>query len=170
MEEVALECGLKKEIKWRLPCFTLEDSNVAILQPFKEYCAIMFFKGALLKDTKKLLKTPGTSQSVRQLRFTNSDEVKKAKAVIKSYIKEAIKIEKSGEKVELKKTSEFKVPAEFKKKLDGMPKLKDAFKALTPGRQRAYLYFFSSAKQSTTRESRVEKCIPQILKGKGLND
>lgn len=170
MEAIALECGLKKEIKWRLPCFTLEDSNIAILQPFKEYCAIMFFKGALLKDTKKLLKTPGTSQAVRQLRFTNLAEVTKSKALIKSYIKEAIKVEKSGEEVKLKKTSDFKVPAEFKKKLDEMPKLKTAFNALTPGRQRAYLYFFSSAKQASTRESRVAKYIPQILKGKGMND
>lgn len=170
MGEIALDCGLTEVVKWRLPCFMLEDQNVAILQPFKEYCAIMFFKGALLKDTKKLLKTPGTSQSVRQLRFTNIDEVKKSKAVIKSYVKEAIKIEKSGEKVKLKKTSEFKVPAELKKKLDSMPKLKTAFNSLTPGRQRAYLYFFSSAKQSKTREDRVEKWIPQILKGKGMND
>ena len=170
MSEIALECGLTEQTKWRLPCFTMEDKNVAILQPFKEYCAIMFFKGALLKDSKKLLKTPGTSQSVRQLRFTSHEEVKKSKAIIKSYIKEAIKIEKSGEKVELKKTSEFKIPVEFKKKLDEMPKLKASFKALTPGRQRAYLYFFSSAKQPKTREERVTKWIPQILKGKGLND
>lgn len=170
MREIALECGLSEVTKWRLPCFTMYDKNIAILQPFKEYCAIMFFKGALLKDTKKLLKTPGTSQAIRQLRFTNAKEVTKSKAVIKAYLKEAIKLEESGEKVKLKKTSEFKVPAEFRKKMDSMPKLKTAFQALTPGRQRAYLYFFSSAKQSTTRESRVEKWIPQILKGKGMND
>lgn len=168
--EIALECGLEEELKWRLPCYMLEENNVVIIQPFKEYCALMFFKGALLKDSKKLLKTPGTSQSVRQIRVTNITEAKKLKATIKSYVKEAIKIEKSGEKVELKKTSDFKVPAEFKTKLDKMPKLKTAFNALTPGRQRAYLYFFSSAKQATTRESRVEKYIPQILKGKGMND
>lgn len=168
--EIALECGLDEDLKWRLPCYTMEGHNVVIIQPFKEYCALMFFKGALLKDSKKLLKTPGTSQSVRQIRVTNITEAKKLKSTIKSYIKEAIKIEESGEKVELKKTSDFKVPAEFQKKLDGSAKLKAAFKGLTPGRQRAYLYFFSSAKQSTTRESRVEKWIPQILKGKGMND
>lgn len=168
--EIALECGLDEELKWRIPCYTLEDKNVAIIQPFKEYCALMFFKGALLKDAKKLLKTPGTSQSVRQIRVANITEAKKLKTTIKAYLKEAIKIEKSGEKVELKKTSDFKMPAEFKKKLDDSAKLKAAFKALTPGRQRAYLYFFSSAKQSSTRESRVEKYIPQILKGKGMND
>lgn len=168
--EIALECGLEEELKWRLPCYVLEGDNVVIIQPFKEYCALMFFKGALLKDTKKILKTPGTSQSVRQIRVTNIQEAKKLRATIKSYVKEAIKIEKSGEKVKLKKTSEFKVPAEFKTKLESMPKLKTAFNSLTPGRQRAYLYFFSSAKQAATRESRVEKYIPQILKGKGMND
>lgn len=168
--EITLSCGLEEELKWRLPCYSLEGGNVAIIQPFKEYCALMFFKGALLKDPKKILKTPGSHQSSRQIRITNMIEAKKLKTTIKAYVKEAIKIEKSGEKVKLKKTSDFKVPTEFKEKLAEMPKLKKAFDSLTPGRQRAYLYFFSSAKQSATREARVEKYIPQILKGKGMND
>lgn len=170
IREITLGCGLDEEVKWRLPCYTLDGDNIAIIQPFKEYCALMFFKGAFLKDPKKILKTPGSSQVVRQIRFTNLQEVKKQKAVLKAFLKEAIKIHKSGEKPVLKKTSEIKMPAELKKKLDQMPKLKSAFNALTPGRQRAYIYFISSAKQAKTREARVEKWIPQILKGKGMND
>lgn len=170
IREIALETGLTEELKWRLPCYTLNDSNVAIIQPFKEYCAIMFFKGALLKDTKKLLKTPGTSQAVRQLRFEDLAQVQKQKAIIKSYIKEAIKLDKSGAKVELKETKDFDVPAEFQAKLDKNAKLKKAFASLTPGRQRAYLYFFGSAKQTATREARVKKFEKQILAGKGMND
>lgn len=170
LREICLSTGLAEEIKWRLPCYMLDEDNVAILQPFKEYCAIMFFKGALLKDTKKLLDTPGTSQSVRQLRFTNLQEIVKKQTTIKAYIKEAIKIEKSGLEVEKKKTSDFEVPEEFQVQLDKNKKLKTAFDALTPGRQRAYLFFFAQAKQSKTREERVKKFIPAILKGKGMHD
>lgn len=165
-----LECGLTEEIKWRLPCYTLEESNVVIIQPFKEYCAIMFFKGALLKDPKKVLQTPGQSQAVRQLRFENTSEIKKMGSTIKSYIKEAIKIEQTGLKVELKETKDFEVVEEFQQKLKKNSKLKKAFDALTPGRQRAYLFFFAGAKQAQTREARIEKWIPKILQGKGMND
>ncbi len=170
LREIILDCGLTEELKWRLPCYTINDNNIVIIQPFKNYFAIMFFKGALLKDTKKILQAPGNSQAARQIRFTTPEEVVKMKSVIKSYIKEAVKIEKSGQKVELKKTKDFDVPEEFQKQLNKNKKLKTAFEALTPGRQRAYLYHFSSAKQSATRESRVENCTPMILKGKGLND
>lgn len=173
MEElrgIVLDCGLTEELKWRLPCYTFEESNVVIIQGFKDYCALMFFKGALLKDSKKILKAPGSSQAARQLRFTSVKDIQKMRSTIKSYIQEAIKIEKAGLKVELKKTSDFKVPEEFQTKLNEMPKLKTAFQNLTPGRQRAYLFYFSGAKQSKTRESRIEKCMKQILSGKGLND
>lgn len=170
IRSIVLGCGLTEELKWRLPCYTLEGDNIVIIQGFKEYCALMFFKGALLKDSKKILKAPGNSQAARQIRFKNTKEVEKLKSVIKSYIKEAIKIEKSGEKVTLKKTEDFKVPKEFQDKLNKDPKLKTAFYALTPGRQRAYLYYFSGAKQSKTIEARVEKCMPLILKGQGLKD
>lgn len=170
IREICLSSGLTEELKWRLPCYTLDDSNVAIIQPFKEYCAIMFFKGALLKDTKKLLDTPGTSQVVRQLRFTDLQEIIKKQTTIKSYLKEAIKIEKSGLEVEKKKTSDFEVPEEFQTQLDKNSKLKAAFASLTPGRQRAYLFFFAQAKQAKTREERVKKFIPSILKGKGMHD
>lgn len=170
LREIILECSLTEELKWRLPCYTMNDCNIVIIQPFKNYFAVMFFKGSLLKDPKKILVAPGSSQATRQIRFTNSQEVVKMKSIIKSYIKEAIKIEKAGQKVELKKTKDFEVPEEFQKKLVKNKKLKVAFEALTPGRQRAYLFYFSSAKQSSTRETRVEKCIQQILKGIGLND
>ena len=170
LREIMLTCGLTEDLKWRLPCYTLEDNNIAIIQPFKNYFALLFFKGALLKDSKKILVAPGSTQAGRQIRFTTLQEVIKMKATIKAYVKEAIKIEKSGEKVELKKTKDFAVPEEFQKHLDKNKKLKLAFEALTPGRQRAYLHFFSSAKQSETREARVLKCKEMILVGKGLKD
>lgn len=170
LRKIILKHGLTEETKWRLPCFTLEGQNVLIIQPFKNYFAIMFFKGALLKDPKRLLKTPGVSQVVRQLRFTDIKEVTKLKPVINAYIKEAIKLQKTGKKVVLKKTEEFPVPEEFKKRLAKNKLLKKAFEALTPGRQRQYLFYFSSAKQSATREARVEKYTKQILCGKGMND
>lgn len=170
LREIILSCGLTEELKWRLPCYTIDDNNIVIIQPFKNYFAVMFFKGSLLKDPKKILATPGSSQAIRQIRFANTQEVLKMKSTIKSYIKEAIKIEKLGLKVELKKTKDFKVPEEFQKQLDKNKKLKTAFEALTPGRQRAYIFYFSAAKQSSTRQSRVEKCMPMILKGQGLND
>lgn len=170
IRNIVLECDLNEELKWRLPCYTNDDKNIVIIQGFKNYCALMFFKGALLKDSKKLLEAPGNSQAARQIRFTNTKEVTKLKSTIKSYIKEAIKLEKEGLKVELKETKDFEVPAEFQNKLDKMPKLKKAFESLTPGRQRQYLYFFSSAKQSATRESRVQNSLKLILSGKGLKD
>lgn len=170
IRKIILECGLSEELKWRLPCYMHDESNIVIIQGFKEYCAVMFFKGALLKDTKGILVSPGNSQAARQLRFTNTKEIIKLKSVLKSYIKEAIKVEKSGLKVTLKKTEDYKIPREFQNKLDKNSKLKAAFNALTPGRQRAYLFYFSEAKQSKTIEARVEKCIKQIIDGKGLKD
>jgi uncharacterized protein YdeI (YjbR/CyaY-like superfamily) len=170
LRAIVLESGLTEELKWRLPCYTLDGSNIAIIQGFKEYCALMFFKGALLRDPKRLLVAPGNSQAGRQFRFTNAREIAVAEPVLKAYIREAIQVEKAGLKVKLKKTADYTVPAEFQRKLDAVPPLKAAFDVLTPGRQRAYIYFFSQPKQSKTRASRVEKSVERILKGKGLND
>ncbi len=168
---IALDCQLTEELKWGVPCYTFQDSNVMLIHGFKEYCALLFFKGALLKDAKRILITQTeNTQAARQIRFTNVEEIIKMKSVLKSYIAEAIKVEKSGLKVPFKKTAEFAMPDEFKNKLDTIPALKTAFESLTPGRQRAYLLHFSSAKQSKTREARIEKCMPQILNGKGLDD
>ncbi len=166
-----LDCGLTEEIKWRLPCYTFQKANVVIIQGFKEYCALMFFKGALLKDINNILIKPGkNTQAGRQIRFTNVSEIIEMESILKAYIKEAIQVEKAGLQVKLKKTADYSIPEEFQNKLDENPSLKTAFDALTPGRQRAYIYYFSSAKQSKTRESRVEKYIPEIFMGKGLND
>jgi uncharacterized protein YdeI (YjbR/CyaY-like superfamily) len=171
MRRILLDSQLTEELKWGKPCYTLEQRNVAIIQGFKEYCAMMFFKGALLEDKEGLLIRPGKhTQAGRQIRFTNVREIVGMEAILKTYIQEAIEVERSGRKVKLKETSDFEIPDEFQAKLDEMPALKDAFRALTPGRQRAYIFYFSSAKQSKTRQSRVEKCIPKILAGKGLND
>ncbi len=170
LRRIVLDCQLSEEMKWRHPCYTLQGKNVVLIHGFKEYCALLFMKGALLKDAKSLLVAPGNMQSGRQIRFTNIREITQMEPTLKAYIREAIEAEKSGLKVRLKKTSEFKVPGEFKKKLNEVPVLKGAFDALTPGRQRGYLLYFAGAKQSKTRESRVEKCMPQILKGKGLDD
>lgn len=170
LREIILELGLTEELKWRLPCYTHDGENVAIIQPFKTYFAVMFFKGTLLKDSKKVLSIPGSSQAVRQLRFTSLKEVLKLKPVIKSYLKEAIKISESGEKVQFKETKDISMPVEFQKRLAKNKLLKKAFESLTPGRQRQYLYYFSSAKQSATRESRIEKYTKQILSGHGLKD
>ncbi len=168
---IALECGLDEELKWGCPCYTSEKANIVLIHGFKEYCAFLFFKGALLKDPKGLLvQQTENVQSARQIRFTSLREIVKLKPVLKAYIKEAIALEKAGLKVNLKPTSEFKVPAEFKNRLAEDAGLKKAFSALTPGRQRGYLLYFSAAKQSKTREARIEKYIPQILKGRGLND
>ncbi len=161
---------LTEDFKWGSPCYTLKGSNVAILQGFKEYCALMFFKGTLLKDPKRILVPPGAAQAVLQARFTGVGEIAKLERVLKAYIAEAIKVEEAGLTVTLKKTSDFKIPQEFQAKLSKNPALKKAFQALTPGRQRGYLFYFSQPKQSSTRESRVEKCVPRILKGQGLND
>lgn len=171
LRETILDCGLTEELKWGQPCYTFENANVVLIHGFKEYCALLFFKGTLLKDTKGILvQQTENVQASRQIRFTDLQQIVKMKATLKSYIKEAIKVEKSGVKVEFKKTTEFTVPDEFQDKLNKMSALKTAFNALTPGRQRAYLLYFSAAKQSKTRVSRIEKYIPQILAGKGMDD
>jgi len=168
---IALDCGLTEELKWGCPCYTHEGSNIVLIHGFKEYCAFLFFKGALIKDPKGILiQQTENVQATRQIRFADVDEITNHERTLKAYIKEAIKLEKAGVKVPLKKTSEFKMVEEFKNVLDATPALRKAFYALTPGRQRGYLLYFSSAKQSTTRESRIEKNIPKILKGKGLED
>ncbi|HEY5745870.1 MAG TPA: YdeI family protein [Chryseolinea sp.] len=171
LRTIVLDCGLTEELKWGCPCYTFEDSNIVLIHGFKEYCALLFMKGALLKDAKGILiQQTENVQVARQIRFTDVEEIAGMESVLKSYIKEAIKLEKAGVKAPLKKTSEFKMPEEFKNVLDETPALKKAFYALTPGRQRGYLLYFSSAKQAKTRESRIEKFMPQILKGKGLED
>jgi uncharacterized protein YdeI (YjbR/CyaY-like superfamily) len=168
---IVLDCGLTEELKWGCPCYTFEGSNIVLIHGFKEYCALLLMKGALLKDAKGILvQQTENVQVARQIRFTHVDEITDMESILKAYIKEAIKVEKAGVKVPLKKVSEFKMPEEFKNVLDRTPALKKAFYALTPGRQRGYLLHFSSAKQSKTRESRIEKNIPRILKGKGLED
>lgn len=179
LRTIILNCGLTEELKWGTPCYTFpgamgsSKSNIVLIHVFKEYCALLFFKGALLHDAKNILiQQTENVQSARQMRFTDVKEIIKLKASIKAYIFEAIEVEKAGLKVAFKKTAAYAVPEEFKKRLaaKGSASLKKAFDALTPGRQRAYLLFFSAPKQSKTRESRIEKCVPQILNGKGLND
>lgn len=171
MREFALGCGLTEELKWGCPCYTLEDSNIVLIHGFKDYCAYLFMKGAVMKDPKGILiQQTKNVQSARQIRFKHVDEITDNESTLKAYIKEAIKVEKAGVKVPMKKTKEFDMPEEFRKVLNGTPALKKAFGALTPGRQRGYLLYFSSAKQTKTRESRIKKYIPQILKGKGLED
>ena len=171
LRRVILGSGLTEEMKWGQPCYTFQNTNVVLMHGFKEYCALLFFKGALLKDPKGILvQQTKNVQSARQIRFRDVAEIAKMKTILKAYINEAIEIEKAGLKVNLKQTSEFAMPEEFQIKLDERPALKKAFNALTPGRQRAYLLYFSAPKQSRTRASRVEKWMPQILNGKGLND
>jgi uncharacterized protein YdeI (YjbR/CyaY-like superfamily) len=171
LRTIILDCGLTEELKWGVPCYTLEKKNVVLIHGFKEYCAILFHKGVLLSDPKNLLiQQTENVQSARQMRFTSAKEIAKLAPTIKTYLKNAIAVEKAGLKVELKTTEEYAVPEEFQKKLDTDPDLKAAFKALTPGRQKGYLFHFSQAKQSKTREARVEKYIPQILDGKGIDD
>ncbi len=168
---IVLECGLTEELKWGVPCYTFQKSNIVLIHVFKEYCALLFFKGALLNDANGILiQQTKNVQAGRQIRFTNVREIVKMKPVLKDYIYEAIEVEKAGLKVNFKKTTEFIIPEEFQNKLDEIPVLKTAFNALTPGRQRAYILYFSAPKQSKTRESRVEKCMQQILNGNGLND
>jgi len=174
MEElraILLDCPLSEELKWGKPCYTFQDSNVVIIQGFKEYCALLFGKGALLKDPKGILiQQTENVQAARQLRFTDVRKITKMAPIIKAYVKEAIEVQKAGLEVQYKKTSEFKVPEELQNRFDEDLAFKKAFAALTPGRQRGYLLNFSAAKQSKTRESRIEKWMPQILKGKGLQD
>jgi len=168
---IALDCNLIEELKWGVPCYTFQKSNVVLIHVFKEYCAFLFFKGAILNDTQgMLIQQTKNVQAARQIRFNNTQEIVGREDVLKSYIFQAIEIEKAGLKVDLKKTEEFPIPEEFQKKLIEMPDLKSAFEALTPGRQRAYKLYFSAPKQSKTRESRVEKCISLIFDNKGLND
>ncbi|GAB3025103.1 YdeI family protein [Niabella terrae] len=171
MRQIALDCGLIEELKWGCPCYTYNKKNVVLIHGFKQYCAFLFFKGALMKDPDKLLiQQTEQVQSARQIRFTSTKEISKIKAALKAYIFEAIEIEKSGLKVAPKKTSDYPVPEEFETALKASARLKKAFAALTPGRQRAYLFYFGQAKQSKTRVARVTQHIPRILEGKGLDD
>ncbi len=171
LRAVILDCGLTEELKWGCPCYMFEERNIVLIHGFKEYCALLFFKGALLNDADNILiQQTKNVQSARQARFINVQQIIKLKPVLKAYIYEAIEVEKAGLKVKLKKTAEFPVPEEFQNKLDKSPALKKAFYALTPGRQRAYIFHFSQPKQSKTRTARVEKYMQHILKGKGLND
>ncbi len=171
LRTIVLDCGLTEELKWYQPCYTLENKNIVLMHGFKEYCALLFFKGVLLKDPKGILiQQTENVQAARQIRFTNVREIAKLKSVLKAYIREAIEVEKAGLKVKLKKTRDFKIPEEFQSKLDEIPGLKTAFEALTPGRQRGYIFHFSQPKQPKTREARVEKSMPRIFKGKGLDD
>src|SRR6266480_5914002 len=167
LRRILLGSRLTEELKWSKPCYTFQNSNVVIIQGFKDFCALLFCKGALLNDPNGILKKFGW-QAARRIPFTNVREIVKMKTVLKAYIHEAK--EKAGLKVKYKKTSEFKIPEELQNKLDDTPALRKAFDALTPGRQRAYLFYFSQPKQSKTRSTRVEKCMHQILNGKGLND
>ncbi|CAN5548197.1 YdeI family protein [soil metagenome] len=171
LRTIVLDCGLTEELKWGVPCYSLEKRNIVLIHVFKEYCALLFFKGAILKDPKKILiQQTKNVQAARQIRFTGVQETNKMVSVLKKYIHEAIKVEKSGVKVNLKKTDEFKMPQELQNTLDKNKSLKAAFDALTPGRQRGYILYFSAPKQSKTRESRIEKYKKHILCGKGLND
>lgn len=168
---IILDCGLTEELKWGQPCYTFQNRNIVLIHGFKEYCALLFVKGALLKDANGvLIQQTENVQAGRQIRFTNVQKIVEMEPILKAYIYEAIEVEKAGLKVYHKKTSEFIIPEEFQNKLDEIPALKTAFDALTPGRQRAYILYFSAPKQSKTRASRVEKCMQQILNGKGLND
>ena len=171
LRKVCLDCGLTEKLKWGKPCYTYRESNIVLIHGFKEYCALLFMKGALLKDPMDILvQQTENVQAARQIRFTNVREIAEMEPILKTYIKEAIEADKAGLEVSYKKTSEFAIPEEFQNRLDNSAGLKKAFDALTPGRQRGYILYFSAAKQATTREARVEKCVQQILNGKGLND
>jgi uncharacterized protein YdeI (YjbR/CyaY-like superfamily) len=171
LREIVLSCKLNEEIKWMHPCYTLGEANIVLIHGFKEYCALLFFKGVLMKDPKKLLiQQTANVQERRQLRFRNIDDVRKLATVIRSYIKEAIRVEKEGLKVVYKKTADFAMPEEFRILLEKNKKLMAAFERLTPGRQKGYLLYFNAPKQTATRERRIEKYLPAILAGKGIND
>jgi uncharacterized protein YdeI (YjbR/CyaY-like superfamily) len=171
LQEIAQSCGLVEKIKWGKPCYTLEDKNIVLIQRFNNYIALMFFKGALLKDPGKLLFRIGEHMQVpRQLRFTSVAEILKLEPTIKAYIQEAVEVENSGAKVKLKAAADYDIPEELQAKLKADPGLKKAFAALTPGRQKGYIFHIAAAKQPATRTSRVQKCIPLILAGKGMND
>ncbi|CAG7626177.1 hypothetical protein PAESOLCIP111_02803 [Paenibacillus solanacearum] len=171
LRSIVLDCGLTEDFKWMHPCYTLEQKNIVLIHGFKEYCALLFHKGALLRDTHGILiQQTENVQAARQIRFTHVQQIIEMEAILKAYIHEAMEVEKAGLEVNFKKTEEFSIPVEFQIKLDEAPALKAAFEALTPGRQRAYIHHFSEPKQSKTRESRVEKYRQHILDGKGLND
>jgi uncharacterized protein YdeI (YjbR/CyaY-like superfamily) len=171
LRKIVLACGLNEELKWGQACYTFNNANIVLIHGFKEYCALLFFKGALLNDTSGILiQQTANVQSARQVRFTNVKEITKLEKTLKTYIYEAIEVERAGLKVKLKKTTDYKLPEEFQKKLDKNKALKAAFEKLTPGRQRGYIFYFSQAKQSKTREERVEKYVKKILSGKGLDD
>jgi len=171
LRTIVLDCQLTEEVKWYQPCYTFQKRNIVLIHGFKEYCALLFFKGVLLKDPKRILiQQTENVQAGRQIRFTNVREIIKLKPDLQVYIREAIEVEKAGLKVKLRKTADFKIPEEFKKKLDELPALKTAFEALTPGRQRGYIFHFAQAKQSKTREARIERCMQQIFQGRGLDD
>jgi uncharacterized protein YdeI (YjbR/CyaY-like superfamily) len=171
LRTIVLDCGLTEELKWGCPCYTSGKKNIVLIHVFKDYCALLFFKGALLKDDSNILiQQTKNVQVPRQIRFTNAREIAELKPILKAYIYEAIEVEKAGLRVELKKTSEYSIPEEFQIILDKNRVLQKAFHALTPGRQRGYIFYFSQPKQSKTRESRIEKYMPQILDGKGLDD
>lgn len=171
LRAIALDCNLTEELKWGCPCYTLGQHNVVLIHAFKDYCAYLFFKGALMKDPKgMLIQQTENVQSARQTRFTNIREIIDLETTLKAYIFEAAEIEKAGLKVEFKKTDSFNMPEEFQQKLDSIPDLKTAFEQLTPGRQRGYLLHFSQAKQAKTREARIEKYMPKIMENKGLDD
>lgn len=171
LRDIILECELTEDFKWKHPCYTLQGKNIVLIHGFKDYCALLFHKGALLKDAKGILiQQTENVQAARQLRFKSVKEIAEMKTTIKAYIQEAIEIEKAGLKVDLKEHTEYIIPEELHNKFEEIPALKTAFEALTPGRQRAYIFYFSQAKQSKTREARIEKYMQQILDGKGLND
>lgn len=171
LREILRDSPLTEDLKWGVPCYAIGGKNVVLMHGFKDYCALLFHKGALLKNPNGILiQQTKNVQSARQIRFTNKAEIRQLEPVLKAYVAEAIKVEQSGQKIDFKPVSEFKIPEEFKARLDDMPQLKTAFEALTPGRQRAYILHFSSAKQSATRTARVEKSIPRILSGKGIDD
>jgi uncharacterized protein YdeI (YjbR/CyaY-like superfamily) len=171
LREMVLGCGLTEELKWGCPCYTLEGRNILLIHGFKDYCALLFMKGVLLKDAENILvQQTENVQATRQIRFTSVQQIKEMRLVVAAYIQEAVEVEKAGLKVEMKSTEAFPMPDEFRAVLEDMPELKTAFEKLTPGRQRGYLLYFSAPKQSKTREARIDKYVPAILDGKGLND
>lgn len=171
LRTILLDCELTEELKWGVPCYTFQEKNIVLIHGFKAYCAVLFFKGALLQDAQGvLIQQTENVQAARQMRFTNVQEIVELEPTLKAYIVEALAVEEAGLQVEFKKTSEFNMPDEFINKLEEVPGLQDAFETLTPGRQRAYLLYFSQPKQAKTREARIEKSIQPILEGKGLND
>lgn len=171
LRAIVLGCGLSEELKWGVPCYTHEKRNIVLMHGFKDYCALLFVKGVLLQDAEGILSQQTANvQSARQVRFTSVREIVEREPILKAYVQEAVAVEKAGLKVPYKKTAEFSMPEEFITQLEQVPGLQDAFEALTPGRQRAYLLYFAAPKQAKTRAARIEKCTPQILRGKGLND